>query len=127
MAPHDDTGAGGGEEGMMLAEVLVGLAILSLVTLAMLRVFSGTTMAVDRVERIRDRLSVAEDVLSERVADVPVRVGREAGHRDGLDWWLDAVQVDMPGAAVPAYAIHIRVGNSAGPPVLSSVVYGKEP
>jgi type II secretory pathway component PulJ len=115
------------EEGMMLTEVLVALAILSLVSLAMFRVFSGTSEAI-RVQRdMAARVDLAQDLLARTAQSGMARPGVATGEANGLKWRIElrAVDVDPVAPNQPAaLAVRISVGDLGGPPLLSSAVIG---
>jgi hypothetical protein len=122
--PHDES-----QEGMMLTEVLIALAILSLLSLAMFRVFSDTAQIIARVETSRQRLDIAENLLS-RLTEGSVSSSRSfTGQTGGHAWRIDLTPVDPVerGRGVEALSARILVDDLTGPPVLTSVVLAEQP
>jgi type II secretory pathway component PulJ len=122
MRRNDDT-----EEGMMLTEVLIGLAILSLVSLSMFRVFAGTTGAMRVAQETRTRLDIAQTLLARVSQPNQARAGILTGEADNFRWKIvlqpdDAQQVGV-GASV-GLSVRIHVGDLEGSPLLSSAVIG---
>jgi type II secretory pathway pseudopilin PulG len=122
--PHDE-----GEEGMMLTEVLVALAILSLLSIAMFRVFSETAQVVARVEASRQRLDLAENLLARLNDGAIPSTGGLSGETDGKLWRVDLVPVYEAAANGGASALSVRilVGDLSAPPVLTSVILAGQP
>ncbi|SIQ86858.1 hypothetical protein SAMN05880582_104132 [Rhizobium sp. RU20A] len=121
--------ADGGEDGMMLTEVLVALAIVSLLSIAMFRVFATTADTVRRVEQSRRNLDIAEDILSRLTRQPDARAGRTSGSMEGIVWQVDLRPLTgtARGAHPRALVARIRVDNLAAPPLLTSVIVGAAP
>ena len=117
------------EEGMMLTEVLVALAILSLLSIAMFRVFSETAQVIARVEASRQRLEIAENLLARLNQGAMSSAGALAGETNGMPWRVDRVPVNSPAPSGGATALSVRilVGNLSAPPVLTSVIIAAQP
>lgn len=113
------------EEGMMLTEVLVALAILSLLSISMFRVFAQTSSAVSRVEEARRRLEIAQNLLITAQSQ-PVTGPSMLGESDGVRWRMDFRPVEAS-AAAKAVSVRILVGDLQAPPVLTSVIAGGAP
>ena len=119
--PHDES-----QEGMMLTEVLIALAILSLLSLAMFRVFSDTAQIIARVETSRQRLDIAENLLS-RLTEGTMSSSRSfTGQTGGYAWRVDLTPVER-GRGVEALSARILVDDLTAPPVLTSVVLAEQP
>ncbi len=118
-----------GEEGMMLTEVLVALAILSLLSIGMFRVFATTAETVRRVEESRRNHDTAEDILTRLVRTPDAKAGRTSGTTNGLAWQVDLSPVaGTPlGSGPQALVARVRVGNLQSPPLLTSIVIGTAP
>lgn len=108
------------EDGMMLTEVLVALAILSLLSISMFRVFAQTSSAVSRVEETRQRLEIARNLLVTAQSQ-PVTGPSMLGESEGVRWRMD-FQPAEASAATKAIAVRIVVGDLQAPPVLTSVI-----
>lgn len=124
MRPDDDAEEGP-EAGMLLPEVLVGLAILALATITMLRVFSGATAAIREVEMTRARMDVAENLLARIVADRRALPLVQSGGADGLTWTVESLPLGdaKPGPALAPYRVRISVG-AGTPPLVETVILG---
>ena len=123
--------AGAAEEGFALTEVLVGFAILALVSIAMLRAFGGTTQTLRAVSIGEARLDLAERLLAERRAERVPDAGRREGVEDGLSWStsLEAIpEPDERRAAESLFRLVVAVGrpgDEAPTPVLTTLVLGR--
>lgn len=124
MRPADDAPDAGPQAGMLLPEVLVGLAILALATIVMLRVFSGATAAIRAVEESRARMAVAENLLARIVADRRALPQTQSGIADGLTWTMESLPLGdaRPGPALAPYRVRISVGRGA--PLIETVILG---
>jgi hypothetical protein len=114
------------EEGMMLAEVLVGLAILSLVTLTMFRIFAVAASSIRHVDQVATRYDIAENLLSHYSLDGVKAAGEESGQSGSVNWWVEATPVESNNAvgSLKTYRIGIRVEQHDTPPLLTSIVFG---
>lgn len=108
------------EDGMMLTEVLVALAILSLLSISMFRVFAQTSSAVSRVEEARRRLEIAQNLLV-TARSQPLAGASMLGESEGVRWRMDFRPVEAS-AAAKAISVRILVGDLQAPPVLTSVI-----
>lgn len=108
-----ETDGAGDEAGFVLVDVLVAFAVLSLVLVAMLRAFSGTTGIVVAVAAREARFELAEELLATYRSRSVLNAGIERGTSDGVSWWVDIAEVPsagLPRSAGTARPLRLSIG-----------------
>ena len=124
-----------GEAGFALAEALVAFAILSLITLAMIRAFSGTTLAWNASAAHEARLDIAARLMEEARAGDPAQPGRREGVEGRWVWWTELMPVEGAGLAPPPGAARLfrfsagvgLKGERAPPALLTTLILARGP
>ena len=124
-----------GDAGFALAEALLAFAILSLITLAMMRAFSGTTLAWGASAAHEARLDIAARLMEEARAADPAIPGRREGAEGRWVWWTELAQVSSAGLPPPPgaarlFRFSVGVGpkgeRHAPPPLLSTLILARD-
>ena len=135
MADHPQSGAGRGQQGFTLMEVLVAFAILTVALGGLMLAFSNGLRTTDRAVTISAATLQAQSLLEEVGESIPVREGRTTGVlENGARWWMAIERYDTgeSGAAAVvrtlfAYRVDVSVEWGADRTVtLTSLRLGSE-